>query len=173
MERNTLYKYSVVYHNPLQGESNSLSLLRGVVDYQTFRKETSTVEFFINMIPPTVTAQEHKVTMLRGRPKFYDTPRLKAARTLYERTLQQYRPEIPLEGALALTVEWWFPSRTHREGELRITRPDTDNLQKLLKDCMTHVGFWKDDAQVCQELVIKRWTRSRPGLRIEVTQIHE
>ena len=70
-------------------------------------------------------------------------------------------------------VEWYFPSRTHREGELRVTRPDTDNLQKLLKDCMTRVGFWKDDAQVCRETVVKRWTRSRPGLMIEVTKLDD
>lgn len=131
------------------------------------------MEFFLDMIPPTVTAQEHKVMVLHGRPRFYDTPRLKAARSLYENALRLHKPDTPLTGALALTVEWWFPSKTHREGELRVTRPDTDNLQKLLKDCMTRVGFWNDDAQVCREVVTKRWTRTRPGLRIEVTQLHD
>ena len=109
----------------------------------------------------------------RGRPVFYDTPRLKAARRLYEQALTDHRPDQPMEGALALVVEWYFPSRTHREGELRVTRPDTDNLQKLLKDCMTRVGFWKDDAQVCRETVVKRWTRTRPGLLIEVTKLDD
>ena len=100
------------------------------------------MEFFLDMIPPTVTAQEHKVMIRRGRPVFYDTPRLKEARRLYEHAL-------------------------------RLNRPDTDNLQKLLKDCMTRVGFWRDDAQVCRETVTKRWTRTRPGIRIEVTQLDE
>lgn len=127
--------------------------------------------FFLDMNPPTVTAQEHKVRVVHGRPMFYDTPRLKAARALYEGALRCYKPDTPLDGALSLTVEWWFPSKTHREGELRVTRPDTDNLQKLLKDCMTRIGFWRDDAQVCREVVTKRWTRTRPGLRIEVTQL--
>ena len=89
------------------------------------------MNFFLDMIPPTVTAQEHKVMIRRGRPVFYDTPRLKEARRLYEHALRLNRPETPLEGALALTVEWYFPSKTHREGALRVTRPDTDNLQKL------------------------------------------
>lgn len=35
------------------------------------------MNFFLDMIPPTVTAQEHKVMIRRGRPVFYDTPRLK------------------------------------------------------------------------------------------------
>ena len=131
------------------------------------------MKFFLDLIPPTVTAQEHKVMVRRGRPVFYDTPRLKAARRLYEQALADHKPTQPLEGALALVVEWYFPSRTHREGELRVTRPDTDNLQKLLKDCMTRVGFWKDDAQVCRETVVKRWTRTRPGLMIEVTPLDD
>ena len=118
------------------------------------------MQFFLSMDPPTVTAQEHKVRVVHGHPMFYDTPRLKEARLMYEHALRLYRPDSPLEGPLALSVEWYFPSKTHRDGEPRVTRPDTDNLQKLLKDCMTRVGFWKDDAQVCRETVTKRWTRS-------------
>lgn len=129
------------------------------------------MDFFLAMNPPTVTAQEHKVMVRHGRPTFYDTPRLKAARALYEAALQEHTPDAPMEGALSLTVEWWFPSKTHLEGAYRVTRPDTDNLQKLLKDCMTRVGFWRDDAQVCMETVSKRWTRTQPGLRIEVRQL--
>ena len=131
------------------------------------------MRFFLDMTPPTVTAQEHKVRVVKGRPMFYDTPRLKEARRMYEHALRLHRPDAPLEGPLALQVSWYFPSKTHREGQLRVTRPDTDNLEKLLKDCMTSVGFWKDDAQVCRESVTKRWTRTRPGIEIEVTQINE
>ena len=131
------------------------------------------MKFFLDMIPPTVTAQEHKVRVVHGRPMFYDTPRLKEARLTYEHALRLHRPNTPLEGPLALTVDWYFPSKTHTEGQLRVTRPDTDNLEKLLKDCMTRVGFWSDDAQVCRETVTKRWTRTRPGIRIEVTPIDD
>ncbi len=126
------------------------------------------MEFFLDMIPPTVTAQEHKVRIVRGRPMFYDTPRLKEARGAFESLLHKYRPATPLEGPVSLYVEWRFPSKCHKEGSYRVTRPDTDNLQKLLKDCMTRVGFWKDDAQVCREEVIKRWSRQQPGIAIRV-----
>ena len=54
-----------------------------------------------------------------------------------------------------------------------MTRPDTDNLQKLLKDCMTRVGFWNDDAQVCREEVTKRWSRQAPGIAIKVVSIDD
>ena len=47
------------------------------------------------------------------------------------------------------------------------TKPDTDNLQKLLKDVMTDLGFWKDDALVASEIVEKFWAE-RPGIFIYV-----
>ena len=36
------------------------------------------MEFKLNINPPTVTAQEHKVRVAGGRPRFYDTAKLKA-----------------------------------------------------------------------------------------------
>lgn len=131
------------------------------------------MDFFLETQPPTVTAQEHKVRVVHGKPMFYDTAKLKAARSTFERLLSQHRPEAPLDGPVALTVEWHFFSKTHKEGTWRVTRPDTDNLQKLLKDCMTRVGFWKDDAQVCREEVTKRWSRQQPGIHIKVVSIDD
>ena len=131
------------------------------------------MEFFLEIQPPTVTAQEHKVRVVRGKPMFYDTPRLKTARSTFESLLRKYRPEAPLEGPVALTVDWHFATKSHKEGTYRVTRPDTDNLQKLLKDCMTRVGFWSDDAQVCREEVTKRWSRQKPGIHIKVVNIHD
>ena len=131
------------------------------------------MEFFLDIHPPTVTAQEHKVRVVHGRPMFYETPRLKGARIRFETLLRRYRPETPLEGPVALAVEWRFSTQRHREGAYRVTRPDTDNLQKLLKDCMTRVGFWRDDAQVCREDVTKRWSREKPGILIRVVMLND
>lgn len=131
------------------------------------------MEFELKIIPPTVTHQEKKVAVVRGKPVFYESERLKAARRLFEAKLHAYIPETPISGPIALEVEWRFLSKSHKEGEWRITRPDTDNLQKLLKDCMTKVGFWNDDAQVCSETITKRWTREKPGISIKVVSMDE
>lgn len=130
------------------------------------------MDFYLDIAPPTVTAQEHKIRIVRGRPMFYDTQKLKSARSTFESLLRKHVPAEPLEGPVALTVEWRFATKTHKEGTYRVTRPDTDNLQKLLKDCMTRVGFWKDDAQVCREDVTKRWSREKPGIRIRVVSLN-
>ena len=131
------------------------------------------MKFFLEMEPPTVTAQMHKVTVQHGHVRFYDTKELKAARSLFVEALKAQAPDDPLEGPVRLHVTWMFPTKTHRTGEWRITRPDTDNLQKLLKDCMTAAGFWRDDAQVCVECVGKLWTRECPGIDITVERIAE
>ena len=130
-------------------------------------------EFFLEIDPPTVTAQEHKVRVAGGKPRFYDTAKLKRARTTFERLLAAHRPSAPMRGPVELSVDWRFSTKTHKDGEWRATRPDTDNLQKLLKDCMTRTGYWKDDAQVCVETVTKRWARQNPGIRIKVVGIND
>lgn len=130
-------------------------------------------EFFMAMIPPTVTAQEHKVTVKDGKPVFYDPPELKAARQLLIEHLAQHRPEEMLRGPVELVTTWCFPTQHDRlHGQYRITKPDTDNLVKLLKDCMTRTGFWLDDAQVAREIIEKFWVKSSPaGIYVRVTQL--
>lgn len=123
-----------------------------------------TIEFFIDCDPPTATAQERKVKMGRY-PIFYDPDSVKYARELLTLHLRQHRPPRPLSGPVELTVAWSFRARTHKPGTWRDTKPDTDNLQKLLKDVMTREHFWNDDAQVCKEIVTKRWEK-RPGILI-------
>lgn len=152
------------------------------------------IQFFLPMIPPTVTAQEHKFSVRnadrtsaklpqkpartpatkgsKGKPVVYDPPELKEARAKLTAYLAKHKPEKPYTKGVHLEVKWCFPLKfKHRDGEYRTTRPDTDNLQKLLKDCMTAVGFWKDDALVASELCEKFWAQI-PGIfiRIEVLE---
>ena len=129
------------------------------------------IEFFMSMIPPTVTAQEHKVMVRNGKPVFYNPPELEDARQKLTAHLIRHRPKKAIDKGIRLTVKWLFPKGTrHKDGEYRITRPDTDNLQKLLKDCMTRCGFWKDDALVCSEICEKFWAE-RPGIYIRIEVI--
>lgn len=129
-----------------------------------------TTEFFMAMVPPTITHQEKKVHVVHGRPVFYEPSELKAARQKLMAYLEQYAPAEPFQGGLRLIVKWCFPRGRHMDGEYKITKPDTDNLQKLLKDCMTAVRFWSDDAQVASEVVEKFWA-DIPGIYIRVTEL--
>lgn len=127
------------------------------------------MKLFLLMEPPTVTAQQGKVAVVRNRPMFYKPEKVKAARQLLIRHLKPFKPDTPYDGPLELHVIWKFPrGKRHKNFEWRITKPDTDNLQKMLKDCMTEVGFWLDDAQVVVEHVEKIWSDEPTGISIEI-----
>ena len=106
------------------------------------------IEFFMPMIPPTTTAQERDVTVVNGKPVFFDPPDLVKAKNKLMAGLIPHRPEKPLDGALRLVVKWCFPITVkHHDGEYKYTKPDTDNLNKALKDIMEKLwaevpGVW-------------------------------
>ena len=130
------------------------------------------MEFFLHMKPPTATAQEKKVSLVNGKYIFYDPAPVKAAKKLLTGSLIIHRPEKPLCGPVSLSTVWLFPKgKSHKHREWRVTRPDTDNLQKLLKDCMTRCRFWYDDAQVVKENIEKRWSDDPTGIYIEVKEL--
>ena len=94
----------------------------------------------------------------------------------------RYAPEAPLDGALQLITKWIWPMDQERQEMLAVvdpdrfawktTKPDTDNLIKLLKDCMTRTGFWKDDAQVASE-VTEKFLANRPGIYVKIMRLQE
>ena len=130
------------------------------------------MNFFIAIDPPTSTAQMKQVSVVKGKPIFYDPPAVKEARNVLSAHLAMHKPDKPMAGPISLRVLWLFPKgKSHRNGEWRITKPDTDNLQKLLKDCMTRCGFWVDDAQVVREVAEKRWADDPSGIYIEVEEL--
>jgi Holliday junction resolvase RusA-like endonuclease len=126
-------------------------------------------EFFMGMIPPTCTHQEKQVNW--KTKTFYEPAELKAARAKLMAHLGQHIPEKKYTSAVRLVTKWCFPiTGKHQDGEYKTTKPDTDNLQKLLKDCMTDVGFWTDDALVASEITEKFWA-SVPGIYIKIEEV--
>ena len=130
------------------------------------------MQFFMPLRPPTVThnAKQLHAFMRAGRPcaVLHDSPELKDARAKLHAYLAPHAPAKPLDGPVRLVVKWLFPAEGRRpDGSYKTTRPDTDNLEKALKDEMTRLGFWHDDAQVASEITEKFWAET-PGIYIEV-----
>ena len=130
------------------------------------------MQIFLLMTPPTVTAQESKIAVVRNKPIVYKPEKIKQAKKEIIKHLRPFKPDTPLDGPIELKVVWLFPrGKRHKHLEWRTTRPDTDNLEKLLKDCMTEVGFWKDDALVVKETVYKVWSEEPTGISIEIKKL--
>ena len=131
------------------------------------------VSFFMPMIPPTVTHQEKDITVRNGKPIVYEPAQLKTARAKLESHLAQHAPKKEFKGAVRLVTKWLFPiTGKHTDGEWKTTKPDTDNLQKMLKDCMTKLHYWKDDALVCSEIIEKFWAE-HPGIYIVIRDLED
>lgn len=104
-------------------------------------------------------------------PRFYESAELKAARAKLTAHLAKHVPKQKYTSGIRLITKWLFPiTGKHQDGQYKTTKPDTDNLQKLLKDIMTNLGFWTDDAIVASEIIEKFWAEM-PGIYIKIEEI--
>lgn len=129
------------------------------------------IRFFIPMRLPTKTYQEKKIRVVGGKPVLYEPAELAAVRCKFRDSMAAFVPKEPMKGALQLVTKWCFPiTGKHHDGEYRTSKPDTDNLVKMLKDVMTGLHFWRDDAQVASEVIEKFWAAS-PGLFVAIQEL--
>ncbi|SDR82617.1 Holliday junction resolvase RusA (prophage-encoded endonuclease) [Paenibacillaceae bacterium GAS479] len=129
-------------------------------------------EFFMPMKnPPTVTHQQKQVRVLNDKPVFYEPDELKAARAKLMAHLGQHVPERAYTKPVRLYVKWCYPVKgNYTDGQYKHTKPDLDNIQKLLQDVMTDLNFWKDDAQVVSLIAEKFWAQL-PGIYIRIEEL--
>ncbi|MHC4616316.1 MAG: RusA family crossover junction endodeoxyribonuclease [Planctomycetota bacterium] len=141
------------------------------------------MNFTIHCIPPKSTHQanlrilkRHDGTQFVGKMK---SSKGKAVERDLISLLTPHVPPEPFSGPIRLKVWWNYPWRKSEPKKNRTegwkwcdTRPDCDNLLKLLEDVMTRLGFWTDDSQVAQVTFSKRWC-DVPGIEIEVYELDE
>lgn len=136
------------------------------------------MHFKLKMNPPTATAQQKGERIVGGRYiHHYKKRRVADAEAILKDALLPFVPETPITGVpIHLYVCWGFPypksAKKHLPGweRYKITRPDADNLNKMLKDCMTDMGFWVDDALIAAETVMKIYA-DEPGIEIVVREM--
>lgn len=131
------------------------------------------MKFFIPMKKlPTSTDQEKGINT--KTKQVYLKPEAKEARAMLRAYLSKHAPDKPfMKVPLFVKVVWCFPiTGKHYDGEPKITKPDTQNMNKALYDVMTELGFWDDDARICEEHICKIYSRT-PGLYIRIEIIDE
>lgn len=117
---------------------------------------------------PKGTAQQHgeRIAYKRigGRLvpfiEHYRKANVQLARNMFTVKMKPYRPKQPSDRPIRLAVCLYFNISKPQKlwGKYKTTRPDCDNYVKEIKDVMTELGFWKDDAQVVDLHVIKRYS---------------
>lgn len=91
-------------------------------------------------------------------------------------------PPVPLEGPIRLDATFLFdrPKRLLRKRDPderipHVAKPDRDNLEKALLDCLTQLRLLVDDCQVCAGEVRKFYVArgERPGAEITIEVLGE
>lgn len=77
-----------------------------------------------------------------------------------------------IEGAIELSIDAvYLRPKARRMATWKTSRPDADNLSKLIKDALNTVA-WRDDAQVCSLHVWKRYGDTA-RVQIKIVELQE
>lgn len=172
LSASSLTKYEREERNPkLETWMKLAEFFNVSVEYLQGLAPKPSLQFFIPMKIPTVTHQEKQVHIVHGKPVFYEPTELKQARADLTDHLAQFRPKQPIKGPLELVVKFCFPlvTGTH-DGQPKTTKPDCDNLVKLLQDVMNKLNYFEDDRLVVSLIAQKFWAKI-PGLFISLEKV--
>lgn len=122
---------------------------------------------------PKGTAQMKRANFRNGT--FFEGKDIKTARQFYLSEIGPEAPEMPFKGPISVSVELYYPIKDKRKkGQFKTSRPDCDNLVKLLLDCMTQLRFWDDDAQIAILKIMKKYSvTDEAGILIYVKELCE
>ncbi len=135
------------------------------------------IQFFLKHNPAKATAQQKGACRTANGIRFFEKPKVKSARETLVGLLLPHVPPEPLTGPLVFSATWNFPYRKSEKKSIvnagiaipHETTPDLDNLEKLLLDTMTRLGFWGDDKQIYIKSTSKFWSAT-PGISIAVNE---
>ena len=128
-------------------------------------------------------------TFIEGIPKPKQRPRwsgkfMYSPKTEWEKVLTNHFEELDDHFNYAIQVDITFfmprPKKHYRTGKFsdilradapkiwHTNKPDRDNLEKAVLDCMTKGGILKDDCIVCTGTIEKKWANDKSGVYIEI-----
>lgn len=120
----------------------------------------------------------------KGKARMFDPGTAEGWKSQIAKAVQDYLPDQPHEAPMIVSMSFYFKRpKSHYTSKGSLTKsarefkqfhtckPDFDNLEKAVSDCLTELGFWKDDTQVVKWTGMKIWTNDRPGLHLIIKQI--
>ena len=147
-------------------------------------EDKMTIFFTIPLIPTAQMRARHRAIKTKAGHTIATTYTPAKQRREADQLMQliaQYAPEIPMTGAVefsmtayfAVPKSWpaWKRDAALAGDILHTKKPDIDNLQKHIKDCMTKTGYWNDDCQVSDCKDLKKRYAIKPGWEITITEI--
>ena len=134
------------------------------------------IELFLPVIPPKTTSQQKRLVVVKDKPRFFHNKKHQEAESDLLTLMKPYSPSKPLSGALQVVVTLTYPWRKSEPMKHRLlgkkpmtSKPDCDNVVKLINDCMTKLLFFGDDAQIYSLFIQKYWG-DKPGIFIRIQE---
>jgi Holliday junction resolvase RusA-like endonuclease len=131
-------------------------------------------QFFAPCVPPTTTAQQKGAFICGNSVRFFKKKKTQQAENTLIDLFKGHAPKQPHEGALKVCIAIYFPFRkVEKKCDLidgiacHTSRPDFDNLSKMLCDVLTTLCFWNDDGQISNGTIIKRRAK-HTGIEITI-----
>lgn len=119
-----------------------------------------------------------------GKARIFDPGTAEGWKSQIAQAINNHLPDQPITDPVMVTMLFKFERpKSHYTSKGALTKsakefkqfhtckPDFDNLEKAVSDCLTELGFWKDDTQVVQWSGMKTWTNDRPGLHLIIKRI--
>ena len=127
---------------------------------------------------------------LEGKPKAKQRPRwsgkfMYSPKSEWEKSIADQLSLINYQFNEAVRVDMTFymprPKNHYRTGKFshilkasspkkwHTSKPDRDNLDKAVLDCMTKSGIFSDDSIVCDGTIKKMWANFNSGVHVKVT----
>jgi len=97
--------------------------------------------------------------------------------------VKPYLPESPHDGPVVCDLTFFFrrpqshygkrkgkPYLKDKAPRVYTNKPDRDNLDKAVMDCLTQIGLWKDDCLVYAVQIVKLYADEgyMPGLQLNI-----
>ena len=128
------------------------------------------IEFFEPFELPSVTHNSLNAVMRGNRPAIIKSAKLRDAERAWEARLAKHKPKTPLTGALAITVVFCYLN-DKQAGQPKATKPDLDNLEKVLFDCLERLEFFDiGDQQIAHKKVSKAFDKVQ-GAYVKIEEI--
>lgn len=119
----------------------------------------------VNIIPTTATHQSSLRVMKRKNGpyfvgKFAKAP-VKSWIQEFQMKIRQYKPDVAWDCPVHAHIEFKFPWNKSAPKKFinndgwKTTRPDLDNMEKMILDSLTSEGFLVDDSIICSKTTMK------------------
>ena len=137
-------------------------------------------EFRVDGLPK---AQPRIKATIRGAARHasvYTPQTAKAWKSAVVEAGREHMPAMPLSGPVRVGLRFYFPrpQRLMRKKDpanriWHTSKPDRDNLEKAVLDCLTAAGWFCDDSQVCAGETLKFYVPKdgEPGAVVFVQEL--